>query len=85
MKSEMYRLCELSRPVAGGSAVTISWLPVRFAEEGRNVALRNERGEWVEGWRVDSAAPGERDERYINKRPVFGAMDKRNRSRKVGI
>ena len=53
---DLFKQCELSRPSDGGTAVTVGWIPAKFAVVGRIVRLKDpEFGTWSEGWRVTSA------------------------------
>lgn len=45
-----YRQCVLVR----GKTQTTSWIPEKFAQKGRPVALRRD-GKWDDGWVVESA------------------------------
>ena len=40
------RQCELERPESTGRAVTVAWLPTRFANRGTEVTIKGE------AWRV---------------------------------
>ena len=69
-KQVLYRQCSLSRKVTDGTAITTSWLPERYAVAGRYLELLTERGEWENGWHVDSVGGGEPlPENFINQRP----------------
>ena len=51
-----YRQCCMEKP-AGGSkggnyAFQISWIPEKFAVEGKFLELKNDSGEWSDGWQV---------------------------------
>ena len=83
-KETMYCQCELSRKVAEGICHEVSWIPTKFAQVGKYLELLNENGIWENGWRVDSAGGSERSCDIINKRPVFGSLDEKARSRKTG-
>lgn len=50
-----YRQCRLVRPVQSGEQVVVSWIPDQFAEVDRVVKLRDDAGEWTDGWRVAEA------------------------------
>lgn len=45
-----YRQCVLKR----GSTQTTSWIPEKYAQVTRAVALKGDDGSWVDGWVVDS-------------------------------
>ncbi|HWE93811.1 MAG TPA: hypothetical protein VG269_07580 [Tepidisphaeraceae bacterium] len=51
--SEMFKQCELTKPVDGGLARMISWIPAHIAVLNAIVALKDsESGERTAGWRV---------------------------------
>jgi len=49
-KSDQHKQCRLKR----GSSFTNSWLPAKFAKVGKVLGLKDEQGNWEEGWVVDS-------------------------------
>ena len=50
-----YRQCRLVRPIPRGEHVVVSWIPDRFAERDRVVKLKDDNGDWSDGWRVAEA------------------------------
>lgn len=48
--NEIYRQCRLVKRLRDGQSVQMSYLPEEFAREGRIVKLRNEQGDWDDGW-----------------------------------
>ena len=57
MRRQMYKMCQLSKPVEGGTARMISWIRAEIARPG-NVLNRLEdtdTGRVESGWRVDWA------------------------------
>ena len=46
-KSIMFKQCTLER----GNVVVVSWLPVKFAQKGRYLRLKD-GGKWTNGWLV---------------------------------
>ena len=46
----MYTQCTLKRK----NATTVSWIPSKFAKNGKFLKLMNDSGEWVDGWEVIS-------------------------------
>ena len=53
-----YKQCTMIRHLENGATEhTTSWIPECFAHVGWTLKLRNERGEWVDGWKVMSASP----------------------------
>ena len=66
--SEMYKQCELTKPMDGGVARMVSWIPQKVAVAGLRVRLKDsESGQWTEGWTVENvtepALPGKLLER----------------------
>ena len=54
---ERFKPCELSRPVDGGVARMVSWIPQEIAVPGAVVGLKDvETGQRTAGWTVQSAA-----------------------------
>lgn len=52
MASDLYRQCELIKPVPPSWCVqVVTWLPEKYATEGEVVQLRN-RGQWDDGYVV---------------------------------
>ena len=49
-RNEVYRQCRLVKRLRVGQSVQISYLPEEFAREGRVVKLRDEAGDWDDGW-----------------------------------
>jgi len=50
---EMYKQCELVKPIDGGMCRMISWIPAKIAVVDLRVRLKDgESGEWTEGWTV---------------------------------
>lgn len=50
-----YRQCKLIKTVENGQIHLVSYIPEKFAVEGKIVKLKNEFDEWEEGWKVESA------------------------------
>lgn len=51
-KATKYRQCSLSRKHALGETRQVTWLPEKFAVQGKALKLKNEAGEWEDGWLV---------------------------------
>lgn len=67
MSDIMYKQCELERPTEGGIAITVAWIPIRFAVKGAIVALKD--GEvWRDGWKIKDASNHSLDEKFLNER-----------------
>ena len=67
--SETFKQCELVKPVQGGTARMLSWIPSRIAIVDNTVRLREtETSEQTECWRVNEvtepALPGKLLERW---------------------
>ena len=53
-KRNRYAQCALRRTIVDGSVTTTSWVPAEFAKLGRVLKLRNDHGQWTNGWIVES-------------------------------
>lgn len=67
--TDLYKQCELVKPLDGGIAKMISWIPARIAIVDQTVRLKDtETGEWTEGWKVNNVTepplPGKLLERW---------------------
>ena len=52
-KNEYYIQCVMRREVKKGCVMTTSWIPEKYAVEGKYLQLKNKvTGEWEDGWRV---------------------------------
>ena len=58
-----FRQCKLHR----GAQRTVSWLPERFARQGRYLKLKTD-GEWQDGWRVMAVGSQRMTEQEVNER-----------------
>src|SRR4051812_7378521 len=58
MKRQMYKMCELTKPVEGGVARMISWIRAEVALPGRLLDRLEDTdtGRIENGWRVESVA-----------------------------
>ncbi|HET6247383.1 MAG TPA: hypothetical protein VFE47_06780 [Tepidisphaeraceae bacterium] len=55
--TEMYKQCELTKPMDGGLGRMISWIPQRIAVVGKVVTLKDvDNGTLTAGWRVENVA-----------------------------
>ena len=55
-KKTSYRQCVMERPIGDGLARTVSFIPEKFAVQGKPLDLKNtETGKWEQGWEVKSA------------------------------
>ena len=67
-KSDQFmKQCTLVRVTKGGFASTVSWLPEQFVKIGNYVMLKNEEGEWVDGWKIITHSTEKRSYDDINK------------------
>jgi hypothetical protein len=66
-KEVFYRQCKLKRKLKGGvTEETTSFIPEPFCVIGKVVKLKDEEGQWRDGWVVESA--GERfPEEAVNR------------------
>lgn len=56
-KHEYYlRQCKLERKVENGIATLVSYIPEKFAKLGKIIKLKNEEGEWTDGYKVASVS-----------------------------
>lgn len=56
MSDTKYRQCTLKRPVnEHSSAQLVSYIPERYAVLGKTLKLKNDSGEWEDGWVVIAA------------------------------
>lgn len=51
-----YRQCRLRKKTPDGYMETTSWIPEPFCKVGKVLKLKNDDGEWVDGWVVDMAS-----------------------------
>lgn len=59
MKKTIYRQCGLIRDLGNErTAGLVSYLPVRFAKMNRIVKLKQDDGQWEDGWKVVSVGAG---------------------------
>ncbi|MCH7726400.1 MAG: hypothetical protein IH991_07990 [Planctomycetes bacterium] len=56
-KTPEYRQCRLRKTLSPTScAVTVTYIPAKFARHGRVIKLQWEDGSWDDGWVVEQAA-----------------------------
>lgn len=75
-REKFYRQCELARPCGlDCRELMTSWIPEEIAKVGETVRLKDEDGEWTEGWLVLAVYDRrpfsylkERDRDHINQR-----------------
>lgn len=55
-KDLQYRQCHLKKKKDGETYwEQVSWIPEPYCRVGKVLKLRDEKGEWVDGWQVVSA------------------------------
>lgn len=56
-KTEFFKQCRLEKP---SGEVMVTWLPVKYCEEGRVLKLKKvgTQNEWVNGWVVEEVYNG---------------------------
>lgn len=74
-REKFYRQCELVRPSVEGRELMVSWIPEEISKVGETVRLKDEDGEWTEGWlvlavydRMPFSYLKKRDRDHINQR-----------------
>jgi len=55
-KGPYYRQCHLVKLIETGTIEQTSWIPDKFAKIGGILKLRDEHGEWTDGWKVTTAS-----------------------------
>ncbi len=51
-KKDKYTQCIMERKINGVRSVKIAFIPDKFAKEGKYVKLQDEKGNWVDNWRI---------------------------------
>jgi hypothetical protein len=53
---DYYNQCTLEKDIIPGRMLVrqVSWIPTKYASLGRVVKLKNDHGEWEDGWKVVS-------------------------------
>lgn len=51
-----YRQCKMRRKIAKGQEETTSWIPEPYCVVNKVLQLKNDMGEWTNGWVVISAS-----------------------------
>lgn len=62
MGKTKYKQCKLVKKTHQGQLETVSWIPDKFANIGGVIKLKNDDGEWDDGWVVMSASEDTVDE-----------------------
>jgi hypothetical protein len=66
-KEVFYRQCRLQKKIATGVTEQVSYIPEPFCVLGKVLKLRDEDGNWSDGWKVIFAAQSRRSEEWTNK------------------
>ena len=56
-KTDFYCQCSLRKKSGKVVITTTSWIPQCYANKGEFLMLKNEAGEWVDGWEVMNVSP----------------------------
>ena len=62
------RQCTMRRKTDAGEAETVSWIPEEFCKKGKALKLKNEKGDWEDGWVVTLVGSARRKSDEINDR-----------------
>ena len=52
-----YCQCDMERKIGDSVYSLVSYIPVKFARVGSVLKLRDDHGDWTDGWRVLRAGP----------------------------
>lgn len=58
-----YRQCKLAK----GDTKRIAWIPSKFAKFGTVIKIKDDNGEWNDGWTVEHVSMKETDEEFLVK------------------
>jgi hypothetical protein len=47
-----FNQCTLEKRSGFSTLKTVSWIPSKFAEIGKTIKLKDDNGNWVDGWNV---------------------------------
>ena len=61
----MYRQCTLKKKLSKGVKTTTTFLPTEFSIVEKVIKLKDNNGEWDDGWVVESVSKEEYDSDYI--------------------
>ena len=56
-RNQLYRQCRLVKRLRDGVAVQVSYLPAEYARVGRIVQVRENDGDWDDGWVIRAIGP----------------------------
>lgn len=64
-KEIYYRQCRLEKKTDRGVCCQTSWLPEQYAVKGKYLKLKDDNGEWINGWLVVEASSSSRAEHLL--------------------
>lgn len=56
MKVTHYRQCRMERKINNGVQTLVSWIPEQYAKVNDILKLKNEKGDWIDGWKILSVS-----------------------------
>lgn len=66
MKTSLFSQCTLKKKNSERSTTQIvSWIPIEFAMKGKFLKLKNEAGDWENGWCVETVGFTKLDEKHL--------------------
>lgn len=57
--------CKLVRKTPTGHIQNVAWIPSKFAIQGNFVKIKNNEGDWVNGWKVEVAGSSKIEEKHL--------------------
>lgn len=66
-KDEFYKQCCLRKPTLSGYKTTTTFLPEKFCIIGKVIKLKDNNGEWEDGWVVEAVGCAKFNSNYINR------------------
>lgn len=64
-KQTYYKQCRLQKPTERGVMEQTSWIPEKFATEGKVLKLKDGDGNWEDGWIVKTAGTHRLEEKML--------------------
>lgn len=55
MSENLFKQCVLVKSVGESKIIDTSWIPQKFAKQGKQLKIKNSHGIWEDGWTVESA------------------------------
>ncbi|MCW8133634.1 MAG: hypothetical protein KIS92_25035 [Planctomycetota bacterium] len=62
------RQCTMLRKTKSGTSESVGWIPEQFAKLGKPLKLKDEDGQWVDGWVVTQVGSVRRAAAEVNHR-----------------